>query len=308
MYIKDKLKIYFGKNLRKSFLELESELIESAEEIRIRLDKPIIIRGKNSEYFWTSTGLKKVPADPIIAKKEDIKQMLELMSDYSIYSLEEELKNSFITLNGGFRIGITGKTVIENNDVKAIKNITGLNIRICREVKGCANNLFNSYNSGFKNTLIISPPNCGKTTMLRDLIRQLSDFSYTVGLVDERSEIAGCYMGVPQNDVGIRTDIFDRCPKSVGMMMLLRSMSPQIIAVDEICSKKDILSLEEVCNSGIKLLCTVHGENISDLRKKSGFDYLLEQRIFERFFVLDRSNGPGTVCGAFDTEYKELKL
>ena len=224
---------FFPNNMREQLLE-NKKSVEDAEEIRIRIGHPINIRSHRNETFLkhnVDTG--------------DIIRILENFSNNSIYSVQTEINSGFLTIQGGHRIGIAGTCVFENNSIKNIKYISSLNIRIAREVKECGNEILRHIMSDnrFDNTLILSPPGCGKTTMIRDIVRQLSNGdkeykSYQIGLVDERSEIAAMYKGCPQNDVGIRTDIMNQCPKDIGMKMLIRSMGPQIIATDEIRRKK----------------------------------------------------------------------
>jgi stage III sporulation protein AA len=155
--------------------------------------------------------------------KNEIRETMEYISNYSLYAFEDEIRQGFITINGGHRIGIAGKIIIENDEIKGMKHISFINIRLAHQVKGCANKvipyLIDEKTKGIYHTLIISPPRCGKTTLLRDIIRQLSDGNsrypgMNVGVVDERSEIGACYMGTPQNDLGIRTDVLDCCPKA----------------------------------------------------------------------------------------------
>lgn len=208
--------------------------MERAEEVRIRVGQPICIRNHQEEFFLQ----KKISA-------EDMIRILENFSNNSIYSVQNEINSGFLTIQGGHRVGVTGTCVFENDTIKNIKYISSLNIRIAREVKNCSREVlsYTVQNHEFDNTLILSPPGCGKTTLLRDMIRELSDGSeichaYQVGLVDERAEIAAMYKGVPQNDIGKRTDVMNHCKKDIGMRMLIRSMGPQIIATDEIRWKK----------------------------------------------------------------------
>ena len=182
-----------------------------------------------------------------------------------------------------------------------------MNIRVSHEVLQCAQRIlpYVIQEKEVLNTLIVSPPRCGKTTLLRDLVRQVSDGnSYikgcTVGVVDERSEIAGCYLGIPQNQVGIRTDILDACPKSKGMMMLVRSMAPRVIAVDELGGAEDVCAMEYAMNCGCKFIATVHGKSMEEIRKKPLFENLVKEHRFDRYIVLGNDGGIGSIEGIYD--------
>jgi stage III sporulation protein AA len=232
------------------------------------------------------------------------------MSNYSLYAFEEEIKNGYITIQGGHRVGICGQAVLAEGGIKTIKHINGLNIRITHQIKGCADGVIDKIaKPDLKHTMIISPPGCGKTTLIRDIARLLSNGDddknipgYKVGIVDERSEIAGCYHGVPQNDVGIRTDILDAAPKAKGMIMLLRSMSPEVIIVDEIGRKEDSTAIDEIINSGVKLVCTVHGASLQDILKKEVLSEILRKDIFEIFIVLKYGKTAGEIAGIYTKE------
>lgn len=278
---------------------------ENIKEIRIRLNRPLMINYSSMDRMLSASGEFVDSVDKsYIADTEDILQTLELMSENSLYAYQEELKNGFITLKGGHRVGISGKVIIEGSGIKVLRDISGLNIRIARQVKGCADKIikFIINNSSIYHTLIISPPNCGKTTLLRDILRQLSNgieslgfMGLKVGLIDERSEIAACYKGAPQNDIGIRTDILDSCPKAQGILMLVRSMSPHIIATDELGSQNDIAAVEEALNAGIKIITTAHAGDTAELSRKSGIGQLFKQGLFERVIILSNSRGIGTI-------------
>ena len=285
-------------------------------EIRLRVLKPIIFFSGNGEYALSSDGgLIKDIEKGIMATREDIKNTVERISGYSMYAWEDELKNGFITLPGGHRAGVCGKAVVEEGLVKTISHISSVSIRVAHEVKGCSDLVFDALvKIGLGHTAIISPPGCGKTTLLRDLIRNISNGKkgmfdgLTVGVVDERQEIAGSYMGVNQNDIGIRTDVFDRCPKDKGMVMLLRGMAPKVIAADEIGSAQDVKAMEDIMGAGVKLICTVHGRDIEDIRKRKHLAQLLESKAFDNYIVMSAANGPGTIEGLYDRDFKAVDI
>ena len=277
MKTKDELLKIFSLKLRIILGKLQINF-DDLQEIRLRVNCPLLISYKNKEYFVSEeASLVGNPSQGVLITKNEIKETMEYISNYSLYAFEEEIRQGFITISGGHRIGITGKTIIQGNFIRGIKHISYINVRLAHQVKGCADlvmpYLINEKTKSIYHTLIISPPKCGKTTLLRDIIRQISDGSpylegMNIGVVDERSEIAACYMGEPQNDLGIRTDILDCCPKAKGMMMLIRSMSPQVIAVDEIGSREDIEAINYVISCGCKLIATVHGSSIEDVKSK----------------------------------------
>ncbi|KEH95921.1 stage III sporulation protein AA [Clostridium massiliodielmoense] len=265
--------------------------IDKLQEIRIKVNKPIIIYLENKEIILD-----------YIIKKEDIKIILQRISNYSIYAFEEEIKQGYITIRGGHRVGICGSCVIQDEAIKTIKNIASLNIRICREVIGCSNKImpYILKRENVFNTIIISPPKCGKTTLIRDISRNLSIAKKKICIIDERSEIASCFEGVPQMDVGIRTDILDNCVKSQGIIMAIRSMAPEVIVCDEIGTHRDVESIIMAMNSGVNLITTIHGFGIEDLYRRPVFNEVIENKIFNRAIILSSRNGIGTVEYIYD--------
>ena len=280
---------YLSPNLKMIFSKLSSETLNQLTEIRLRINKPLIIYKRKQEIFLTGTGRVTTLGGAYIVTREDIIKTIEYISNFSLYAFENELKNGFITISGGHRVGFCGSTVVEAGMIKTLKNFSGLNIRINHQILNVSQDVIDQIRVSEKevyHTMIIAPPAAGKTTLLRDIIRNIStDGKYTgltVGVVDERSEIAGAYLGISQNELGPRTDVMDNCPKSMGMKMLLRSMAPAVIAVDELGKQEDIDAIEDIVNGGVKLICTVHGKNIEEIKSRD--DKRL--KIFDRYIVL----------------------
>jgi stage III sporulation protein AA len=304
---KDELIKIFSYKVQEVLSKLEVDF-EGLQEIRLRVDNPLIIQYRGQEYFINQTGrFCRNLEDACIIGKREIAETMEYVGNYSLYAFEEELKQGFLTIQGGHRVGVAGKIVMDGNKVKGMKHISCLNVRLSHQIKGCADIVLPYIRNSEEiyHTLIISPPRCGKTTLLRDVIRQLSNGSSryngkTVGVVDERSEIGGSYMGVPQNDLGIRTDILDCCPKAEGMMMLVRSMSPSVVCVDEIGDFKDIQAIESVIHCGCKLIATVHGSSMEDIERKPLLQKFMKERIFERYIILSNRPSIGSLQSVFD--------
>ena len=310
---KDELIKIFSKNIRE-ILTRVAVSFDEVQEIRLRVAAPLLMVYKNEEYYISRLGqLSRDCRDAYLVSRNELKETMEYMSNYSLYAFEEEMKQGFLTIQGGHRIGVAGKTILDESGIKTMKFISFINVRLSHQVKGCASPVLPYLygNEEILHTLIISPPRCGKTTLLRDLIRQISNGTeahpgMTVGVVDERSEIGACYQGIPQNELGIRTDILDCCPKARGMMMLIRTMSPRVIAVDEIGSREDLEAVEYVMNCGCKLIATVHGSSIDDLKQKPVLRRLVEERIFERYIVLNNKGKIGNIDQIYDSRGTQL--
>lgn len=271
------------------------------QEIRLRAGKPLILTCRGEEVV---PGEKRGGDGGYIVSKEEIDEFLEYISNYSLYAFEEEMKQGFITIGGGHRVGIAGQAIVEKGKVKNLRYITSVNIRMSHEIFGCGDKVFPYVTKCRRplHTLLVSPPGCGKTTLLRDMIRQISDGNpytkpMTVGVVDERSEIAGCHHGVPQNDLGIRTDVMDACPKAEGMLMMIRSMRPQVLAVDEIGEAEDVQAVSYAMHCGCKMLATAHAESMEELNRKPVFSRMVEEKRFDRYVILKNR---GEVEAVFD--------
>ena len=263
-----------------------TQIKEEAQEIRIRVERPIIIKLRNLDVMIEYK-----------INQSEILQILERICENSIYAYKRQICEGYITIKGGHRIGLTGSAVIENGEIINIKYVTSLNFRIARQVLNCSNKILgqvlNLKEQTIFNTLIVSPPGKGKTTILRDAIRRISNGieelnfkGKTCGVVDERGEIAAMYRGIPQNDVGIRTDVIENITKSKGMKILIRTMSPEVIACDEIGTKEDAEAISEALISGVKGIFTMHGTNLEDIKSNPQINKLIEEKKIEKIIFI----------------------
>ncbi len=283
--------IYFSDNINNIILEVlkqnqGAKIEDNLQEIRIRINRPIILKLRDFDICIN-----------YIVTERDIMQTLEKLCQNSLYAYKKQISEGYITIQGGHRIGITGTGVIEDDKIVNLKYISSLNFRIAREIKGCSKKILkeiiNLNENTIYNTVLVSPPGKGKTTMLRDIVRNISngieEISFngkTCGVVDERGEIAACYRGIPQKDIGIRTDVIENVSKEKGILMLLRSMAPEVIACDEIGSKEDVQAIEKLTISGVKGIFTMHGRTIEDVKNNHEVNKLLEKNILEKIIFI----------------------
>jgi stage III sporulation protein AA len=295
---------YFPVHIRQALQRLPLELTAQVEEVRLRMQQPVMLVLTGREVTLGHQGVTKTAQTGVIWCAQDAIRFIEAISQASLYAVEQQVRQGFITLPGGHRVGLVGQAVLDGAIIRTIKHFSSFNVRLARQVYGAADSALPQIvrQGRLCHTLIASAPGCGKTTLLRDLIRQVSNGLTNVGLpglrvavADERSEIAACFNGQPQLDVGMRTDVLDGCPKSLGISLLLRAMGPQVIATDEIGTEADRHALEDALNSGVTLLATAHGSSLAELRRRPALARLLEVGAFERILLLSRRRGPGTL-------------
>jgi stage III sporulation protein AA len=279
-------------------------------EIRLRVEKPIIVYLGGQAYFLSENGITNNIGSAILCKKEDIDNIIFRASECSIYAVNEQIKKGYLTISGGIRIGLSGTAVCENSEVKTIKNFNSLVIRIPHKVKNCSLTAFKYIlqDNCLHNTLVISPPGAGKTTFLRDFISQLSqrNICFNVLVLDERGELAAI------NEAGENildsnfTDVLSFISKSDGFLFGIRALNPNLIICDEIGADEDINAIEYACSCGVSVISSIHAGSIAELKQKSNFSTLLSKKLFDRFILLSSREGPGTYEGIFDANFTKI--
>lgn len=294
---------FLAPTLKDIFMQINPDHFNHLEEIRLRCAQPLLLKMGDQEWAVNPQGgLEKSLASGYVVGEEDIFRTLISISDNSLYAFEEEIRRGFITIPGGHRVGLAGQVLMEGGEVKTIKDFSSLSFRIAREIKDCSLPLLRHiYQQSLPgNTLLISAPRCGKTTILRDLARNISAGNRwgpacSLSVIDERSELAGSYRGRVQMDLGPRTDVLDACPKALGMMMAIRALGPQVIITDEIGRQEDIAALQECINAGVAVIASAHARDLSEARKRPMLQEILASGAFQTLITLSRRQGPGTV-------------
>lgn len=291
------------------------------EEIRVRQERPLEVNYAGQHHYVNARGeLTDMPQDGYRPNRDDLVRLLDYFTNHSMYTMEEELRKGYITIQGGHRVGLSGRAVLTKGYVDHLRDITSFNIRIAKELQGVGEailpHILDFKHRSVLHTLILSPPQHGKTTLIRDLARLMSLGRWghpeaawkgvKVGIVDERSEIAGCIKGVPSFDVGPRTDILDGCPKAEGMMMMIRSMSPDVLLVDEIGRREDADAIREALHAGIRVMATAHGSDLEDVLRRPVLHELVEEELFQTYVILRRT-AQGTMKQVYDSKRRRLQ-
>lgn len=297
-----------SENLKKILHSLPDNIKEECNEIRLRLNKPVMLTLKNSSFVLCLDGsVSKECCNTYKSTDEIMNDTFNRMCEYSVHSHLSDLLSGYITLKGGHRAGIVGTASLDKDGIiVSVKDISSINIRVAREVQGCSNDLYNSLLADTEQSiLIVGAPSSGKTTVLRDLIRNISDNGKRISVIDERQEIAGEYRKDSAMNLGINTDVFSAYPKTKAITLAIRTMSPQYIAIDEISEKEEISSLINASNCGVKLIATIHASNFEELTEKPQMSDLTAINIFDKIVILKGADKPGAVAGIY--EFKELK-
>lgn len=276
------------------------------QEIRLRVNKPVCICCAEGTYFLGSGGglaCRPVPAS-LVAEPKDMEESFRNLCSYSIYSHENEIRNGYITLSGGHRAGICGTAVLQSASIGSVRSISSINLRISREIPGAADELLDQLGNRLTGGLLLAgAPSTGKTTILRDIARQLSSGTRgdlkKVAVIDERGEIAGTYRGVPQNDLGCCCDVLDGYPKAEGILLAVRTLSPEVILCDEIGSESEVSAVEQGLNTGVILIASIHAGSVEGLMRRNQATKLLRTGAFGNVALLDAERGPGKISGIY---------
>ena len=293
----------FNPFIRTALIKIPDKIKNNIQEICIRINSSIIIFTQNKSYFVGKNG-EITPEDPknLLISQNDILETMKILCNFSIYSYQNQIKEGFITLKGGHRVGISGTAVINNNEIINISDISSINFRISREVLGCSDRIFDKFGLDIGGTLIIGPPSSGKTTILRDIARKLStsfdgDKLIKVSIIDERREIAASYQGVPQRDIGF-SDVLSGFPKAEGIIRAIRTLSPKIIICDEIGGVEDAEAIKKSLNSGVGIIASIHAKSTDEMANSFRIKNILSSGAIKRAVLLD--SNPGKIKGMFE--------
>lgn len=257
---------------RAEAMALPERIKDTAEEFRLRAGRQATVLTREGER----------PLSERTVTARDLASLLESATRASAHTAMENVASGFVTVRGGCRVGLCGVVSEEAGRVLTLRRLSGAALRIPRQVPGCADGVLAELTRrGFRDTLIVSPPGMGKTTLLRELVRRLSE-THRVSLLDERGEVAGVWNGVPEFDVGAHTDVLTGADKRSGAAMLLRSMNPEILAMDEITARSDLEAVRSGAACGVRILATAHAYTLADMPRRELYREILAMGVFER--------------------------
>lgn len=299
---------YLSAGLRYRLLQVPNEIKREVQEVRIRASKPLTLICHSGVLFVTQSGRTTYLYNEGLhmVEKGEVEESFRVICGYSIHSHKDEIINGYITLPGGHRAGLCGTATVENNKIIGVRNISSINLRIARQIKGIADQILNTFFSHreWDSLLIAGPPSSGKTTVLRDLTAQLASGQLgkymKTTIIDERGELAAVYSGQAQNDVGVNCDILDGYPKASGIMIALRTLSPDIIVCDELGDESDIRAVEAGVNAGVKFLATIHAGCKEELMRRTQIQRLLQTGAFSQVLLLKGKENPGEMKEIYD--------
>ena len=287
--------------------KINSSTKQGIREIHMKSGHKLYVNYEGNLFFISENGTLCID-DGILVFAEDVTDCIYKACDYSLYSYEEDIANGFITIKGGNRLGLCGTAVFNQNKTRSIKEISSINIRIASEVRGCADSVFPFCETGDENILILSKPAAGKTTILRDIARLFSYSGKRTCIIDERGELGAVYNGTSPFDFGDFCDIFDRYPKAEGIMTATRTMSPDVIIIDEIGSPEETIAISHVVNCGVKVIASAHADSFECAMNRPQIKKMIQSNIFTKIIVLSRMPHPCTVKAFIKVKDDECEI
>lgn len=283
---------YVPKHLQTILLNTFTISGDSIQEIRVRIGMPLIVGTINGSFAVLADGsVSPAVGGAYIVSETDLRQIFQAICENSVYAYLDDIRQGFITIKGGHRVGFSGRAVVSDGKIENFREISSLNIRIAREIEGAANEIIGNILSpagNVINTLIVSPPMGGKTTVLRDLARQVSDKGIKTAVIDDRGELAALYRGIPQNNIGVQTDVIENAPKSEAVVMMLRAMSPQMMITDEIATREDAAAIAQCFGTGVSVIGSTHGDCIDEVMSREILKPLFGGTGFKRIILLQK--------------------
>lgn len=297
---------FVAKRLKKQLETVSDEVKQNTYEIRLRSERPLSLSGAYGTYFLSENGEISETADnALIVTADEIRDTFNRICSYSIYTFQRCINSGYIPMENGNRAGVCGTAVCENGVVTSVRDITSVNIRIARQVKGCGDEILNYLDGSDESIIIAGPPSSGKTTIIRDIVRQISSGRngryVKTAVIDERREISGIMNGIITNDIGLTSDVLDSYPKSEAIDIAVRTLSPETIVCDEIATQSELFAIKTGINCGVRFIVTVHAGSEEELFSRKQIEELLSTYSFKKLFLLQNGKNIGKVKKVYDT-------